>query len=218
MNKMKFGSLPIDYQPIRITSEFGKRNTGIIGASTYHKGLDIGRNNLSSSKTTKILSVADGVIETNTFNSYRGYYVVVKHDGIYRTLYQHLKLKSPLGVGAKVKAGQQIGLMGSSRDVKAIPTMSAHLHFELHENKVPIDPYPFIKEVNEVDREEVQKMIDQSVQKALSSTGNCSDWAKAPIEWAKSSGVSDGTNPKSYCTREQVTTMLYNFFNKIIKK
>ena len=34
-------------------------------------------------------------------------------------------------------------------------------------------------------------------------------WAAAAWEWAKQSGVTDGTDPRGPCTREQVVTLLY---------
>ena len=38
---IQFNHLPVD-APLRITSNFGPRNTGISGASTNHKGVDLG--------------------------------------------------------------------------------------------------------------------------------------------------------------------------------
>jgi flagellum-specific peptidoglycan hydrolase FlgJ len=38
-----------------------------------------------------------------------------------------------------------------------------------------------------------------------------SHWAKDAWNWAVKKGITDGTNPKRYATREEVVTMLYRF-------
>lgn len=151
MNKIIFHSLPID-GPLRVTSKFGPRNTGITGASTIHKGIDLGGD--KSKPQTNLLSVASGKIKTNKWNKYRGWYIVISCDG-FDVLYQHMRDKCPLALGASVKVGQIIGVMGHSSDTTVLKT-ATHLHFELHLNGVPIDPFPYLqniqKEVVEVIR------------------------------------------------------------------
>jgi N-acetylmuramoyl-L-alanine amidase len=44
-----------------------------------------------------------------------------------------------------------------------------------------------------------------------------SSWAKEAWEWAIKEGITDGTNPKGAVTREQVVTMLYRFFQLLMK-
>ena len=106
----------------RITSGFGPRNTGIPGASTNHKGIDIG-----APTGTPIVSVLDGKVIFTGYNAYRGYYIMVDHGGGVVTLYQHCKANSyKVSVGDKVKAGQTIILSGSS-GIGSGP----HLHFEV---------------------------------------------------------------------------------------
>ena len=68
----------------RITSGYGKRNTGIPGASTNHKGIDVG-----CPDGTKIVSVLDGKVMFTGYNKYRGYYIMIDHGGGVVTLYQH---------------------------------------------------------------------------------------------------------------------------------
>ena len=69
---MKFNYNPVE--PIRITSRFGKRNTGIDRASTNHKGIDLGRN-LNKVKTPLVLTNEAKLI-TNAWNDYRGWFSV----------------------------------------------------------------------------------------------------------------------------------------------
>ena len=70
----------------RITSGYGGRNTGIPGASTNHKGIDVG-----CPTGTPIVSVLDGKVIFTGYNAYRGYYIMVDHGGGVVTLYQHCK-------------------------------------------------------------------------------------------------------------------------------
>lgn len=203
---MEFNSLPV--KPLRITSKFGPRNTGIKGASTNHKGIDLGGNkNLNE---TPILCVAPGHVKKNYWNNVRGWVVIVQH-GEYSTLYQHLKTKSPIPIGAEVVAGQQIGIMGNS---SATLTIGTHLHFELWHNGVPIDPEPFLRNIKEdelatMTEQELRTIIREEIKNALNAKDSkVSNWAKADWDKAKSTGVTDGTRPGGYTTREQVVVML----------
>lgn len=120
----------------RITSGYGERNTGIPGASTNHKGIDIG-----CPTGTPILSVLDGKVIFRGYNTYRGYYIMVDHGGGVVTLYQHCTNSFKVSVGDKVKAGQTIVLSGSS-GVGSGP----HLHFEVLINKVNVNPQNWLKQ------------------------------------------------------------------------
>jgi murein DD-endopeptidase MepM/ murein hydrolase activator NlpD len=143
--------LPVE--PLRITSKFGPRNTGIKGASKDHKGIDLGRD--KSKAETNILSVAAGTVASNYWNKYRGWVVVIQHSG-FRTLYQHLKAQSPLAVGTIVKSGTVLGVMGASSD-KSVLKVSEHLHFELIVNGKNEDPEPYLKNIVKEDNEVVTK-------------------------------------------------------------
>lgn len=196
-----FNHLPVT--PLRVTSHFGKRNTGIPGASTFHKGVDMGKN-LSKPETT-VEAVAEGRIEDNYWNDTRGWVVIINH-GEFKTLYQHLKEKSPLVKGGKIVAGQTIGIMGAS--TKTIKGMSVHLHFELIVSGESIDSLPYLENIQEVEdltREETLKLIKE----VLAGTGDePSQWAKSSWEEAKTKGITDGTKPQGYCTREQALILI----------
>ena len=121
----------------RITSRYGYRNTGIPGATTNHKGLDIG-----CPVGTKIVSVLDGKVIFTGYNKYRGYYIMVDHGGGVVTLYQHCKANSfKFSVGDKVKAGETIILSGST-GVGSGP----HLHFEVIINGANVNPETWLKQ------------------------------------------------------------------------
>lgn len=123
----------------RITSGYGKRNTGIPGASTNHKGIDVG-----CPTGTPIVSVLDGKVMFTGYNKYRGYYIMVDHGGGVVTLYQHCKENSfKFSVGDKVKAGETIILSGST-GIGSGP----HLHFEVLINGSNVDPQKWLQQAD----------------------------------------------------------------------
>lgn len=119
-----------------ITSGYGIRNTGIPGASTNHKGIDIG-----CPVGTKIVSVLDGKVIFTGYNVYRGYYIMVDHGGGVVTLYQHCTNSFKVSVGDKVKAGQTIVLSGNT-GIGSGP----HLHFEVLINGSNVNPSNWLKQ------------------------------------------------------------------------
>ncbi|MHC1723267.1 MAG: M23 family metallopeptidase [Aminipila sp.] len=173
---IQFNSLPVN-APLRITSPFGPRRTNIKGASTYHRGVDIGRD--YNQKDTKVLAAANGTVISNYWNDTRGWVIIISH-GEYKTLYQHLKKRPRLGIGIKVKAGEELGIMGAS--TKTIKDMTVHLHFELIVNGVSIDPEPYLRNVIKKDRKKegdamkrYKKVeeIPESLQKDIECLMNC---------------------------------------------
>jgi murein DD-endopeptidase MepM/ murein hydrolase activator NlpD len=117
-----------------ITSYFGNRVAPKAGASTDHKGIDIG-----ASMGESVIAAAAGRVTTVAYSGARGYHIMVDHGNGYETLYQHLSRQDVL-TGDMVKAGQQIGAVGET-GISTAP----HLHFEVHENGTPVDPMQFFK-------------------------------------------------------------------------
>ena len=117
-----------------ITSYFGNRTPPKQGASSDHKGIDIG-----ASMGAQVIAAAAGKVTTVSYNSARGYFIVVDHGSGYVTLYQHLS-RQDVKVGDMVKTGQQIGAVGET-GISTAP----HLHFEVHVNGTPVDPLQFFE-------------------------------------------------------------------------
>ncbi|MCU0447150.1 MAG: M23 family metallopeptidase [Microscillaceae bacterium] len=97
------------------TSGFGYR------WGRFHHGIDL---NLQIG--TPIYSVFDGIVRISGFHGYGyGNYIVVRHRNGLETLYAHLSTRK-VEVGQVVKAGQLIGLGGSTGW-----STGPHLHFEV---------------------------------------------------------------------------------------
>ena len=113
-----------------ITSTVGGRSSpGGVG-STNHKGTDIGRVGYTSSVYA---SKAGTVIVSQYSNSY-GNYVVVSHGSGNTTLYAHMSSRK-VEVGQYVNQGDVLGITGSTGH-----STGPHLHFEVTENGVRINP------------------------------------------------------------------------------
>lgn len=119
---------------VRITSPMGPRNTGIKGASTNHKGVDIG----GVGTTTSVLATKAGVVQTSAYSSSYGNYVVIYHGPGNTTLYAHMSSRS-VKEGDTVTQGQVIGITGST-GVSSGP----HLHYEITENGARVNPLNYL--------------------------------------------------------------------------
>ena len=118
----------------RITSPYGPRNTGIPGASTNHKGVDIGGVYYSSN----VLATKAGIVITSAYSSSYGNYVVVSHGKGNTTLYAHMSSRS-VSEGDVVDQGDVLGITGST-GVSSGP----HLHYEITENGSRVNPLDYL--------------------------------------------------------------------------
>lgn len=128
--------LPINYkgQGGRISSEFGPRNTGIQGASTNHKGIDI-----AIASGTGVNAAQGGKVTYAAKMGGYGNVIFIDHPDGSQTRYAHLS-KIDVKVGQMVDIGSHIGKVGST-GVSSGP----HLHFEVRENGVAKNPRNYIK-------------------------------------------------------------------------
>lgn len=122
--------LPGDH---RTYSKFGPRIAPTKGASTYHKGWDIG-----GEFGAPMVSVLAGTVIAASYNSSAGNFVKVEHQTGFVTVYCHCS-KILVKEGDYVKQGQQIALIGST-GVSTGP----HLHFAVQKNGEYVDPDPYI--------------------------------------------------------------------------
>jgi murein DD-endopeptidase MepM/ murein hydrolase activator NlpD len=112
------------------------------GCSTFHQGVDF-----TPGTGTPIYAIADGVVEEHSgdsgFDSF-GNHVIIQHNipgQNVESLYAHMITgSSTLQVGDAIKVGEFIGLVGDTGS-----SVGAHLHFEIHIDKVPVDPFAWLE-------------------------------------------------------------------------
>ena len=104
--------------------------------SEFHTGVDIG-----SLRSLDVVAAAPGVVEATGYTSgYEGYGKIVLVDlgGGLEALYGHLDSVG-VAVGAQVVAGERLGEAGCTGYCTG-----THLHFELREDGVALDPSPLL--------------------------------------------------------------------------
>ena len=132
----------------RINSYFGKRNAPTSGASTIHKGIDIG-----APQGSKFIAVTDADVTFTNFFGGGGYTITIT-TGNMKISYCHCSPNYIVKVGDKVKKGQIIGEVGPKnvygvpgntyKDSNGNPTNGAttgpHLHFGIRVNNNYVNP------------------------------------------------------------------------------
>lgn len=117
----------------RITSNFGGRSSPTEGASTNHKGIDIG-----ASTGSAIVAAASGEVVVSTYSASAGNYVMVNHGGGVYTVYMHASSRL-VSAGDKVKKGQTIAKVGSTGY-----STGPHLHFGIRVNGTYVNPRQYV--------------------------------------------------------------------------
>lgn len=117
----------------RVTSEFGSRSSPTEGASTNHKGMDIGASTGSS-----IVAAASGTVTISTYSASAGNYVMISHGGGVSTVYMHCS-SLLVNVGDKVSAGDVIAKVGSTGY-----STGPHLHFEIRSGGTYVNPRQYV--------------------------------------------------------------------------
>lgn len=118
-------------QPVagHITSTYGLRRHPILGYVRMHSGIDFG-----APYGSPIYAVADGVVGFAGRHGGHGNYVRLEHGSGLGTGYGHMS-RIAVAPGARVRAGQVIGYVGSS----GLST-GPHLHFEAYSGGRTINP------------------------------------------------------------------------------
>jgi murein DD-endopeptidase MepM/ murein hydrolase activator NlpD len=117
-----FRRSPLEFT--RVTSDYTlARFHPILGVWTAHRGVDY-----AAPTGTRIMSVADGVVEYAGPRGGYGNLVIVRHQDKFQTYYAHLHAFAPsLAAGSKVAQGDILGYVGMT----GLAT-GPHLHFEFH--------------------------------------------------------------------------------------
>jgi murein DD-endopeptidase MepM/ murein hydrolase activator NlpD len=118
----------------KISSPFGWRRDPIRGRRDFHTGLDI----RAPKGRSVVASSAGRVVHSGWMGGY-GRTIVISHPGNITTLYGHCsRLLVP--VGANVKRGQGIALVGSTGR-----STGNHVHFEVRSGGGPMNPIKFLR-------------------------------------------------------------------------
>lgn len=131
-----------------ITSSFGKRYSPTAGASSYHKGIDIG-----APSGTNLFAVTSGKITFTGFLGGGGYTITLSNETMKFT-YCHVSPNYIVKEGDIIQKGQLIGHVGPKnvygvkgnpyKDSKGRPTNGAttgpHLHFGVRKNEKYMNP------------------------------------------------------------------------------
>lgn len=97
---------------------------------------------------SRVYSAADGTVAKVSDNGMGYSSLVIQHDGGFATLYGHMS-GFLVKEGDHVRAGQAVALSGGTPGTAGAGHMTtgAHLHFELIENGVHVDPLGFLPRI-----------------------------------------------------------------------
>jgi murein DD-endopeptidase MepM/ murein hydrolase activator NlpD len=114
-----------------VTKEFYV--TGGEKSQQYHPGMDI-----AAPRNTPVVAAADGIVDISRFDETVGWVVEIDHGYGIRSVYGH-NTRNLVSVGDRVARGKTIAFVGSTGKSTA-----PHLHFEVRENGVPVDPRKYL--------------------------------------------------------------------------
>lgn len=115
------------------SSNFGYRIDPFNGRQAFHTGVDF-----IAASGSEILAAAGGVVAAAEIHPEYGKMIDIDHDNGLTTRYAHLS-KMIVKVGDVVLKGQHIGALGQSGRATG-----PHLHFEVREHSVPLNPNRFL--------------------------------------------------------------------------
>ncbi|MBR2894071.1 MAG: M23 family metallopeptidase, partial [Oscillospiraceae bacterium] len=115
-----------------LSSAFGWREHPITGETRFHYGID-----LAGNTGTEIFAFADGTVYATGESSSLGKYIILSHDGGYRTLYAHCS--EILKLSGHVSMGEVIAKVGESG-----AATGPHLHFELQDGTLYLNPIYYV--------------------------------------------------------------------------
>ena len=99
-----------------------------------HYGVD-----LVTEANQPVLATMDGTVTIANWTIETGYIIQIQHENNYLSFYKH-NAELLKQIGDYVKAGEAIAIVGNSGEL----TTGPHLHFELWQNGVPLNPENYI--------------------------------------------------------------------------
>lgn len=125
-------------EPGRISSGYGTRHDPMHGHQRHHGGMDI-----AAPRGTPVLAMREGVVIRAGNSGAYGNLVELRHPSGAVTRYAHQD-RLNVSVGDTVKAGQQLGTVGSTGR-----STGNHLHLEVRVDGHSVDPMDFLKKTAE---------------------------------------------------------------------
>ena len=99
-----------------------------------HYGVDV-----VTEANQPVLATMDGTVTIANWTIETGYIIQIQHENNYLSFYKH-NAELLKQIGDYVKAGEAIAIVGNSGEL----TTGPHLHFELWQNGVPLNPENYI--------------------------------------------------------------------------
>lgn len=106
-----------------------------------HSGLDI-----EADLGTEVMAVSAGTVSAVNKDSLMGTTVIIDHGKGIQSVYSNLNELPTVTVGKQVTTGVVIGAVGNTAIAES--SGPAHLHFEMHQNGVAVDPVQFLPDAN----------------------------------------------------------------------
>ncbi|MFO7938828.1 MAG: peptidoglycan DD-metalloendopeptidase family protein [Bacteroidales bacterium] len=118
-----------------------------------HRGVDY-----AAPAGTPIQAIGDGIIIKKSYGKAAGYYIKIRHNSVYSSVYNHLsKYANGLTVGQHVRQGETIGYVGSTGY-----STGPHLDFRVWKNGSLINPLsmesPPVEPIKEEHRQRFEKV------------------------------------------------------------
>ena len=108
-----------------------------LGVYTGHKAIDF-----LAEEGANVYCAYDGVVESVTISKVNGTTVTVNHGGGLVTVYNSIEAKDNLFEGMTVSKGEVLGTVSTNNKTESLD--GAHLHFEVLENGVKVDPNKYL--------------------------------------------------------------------------
>ncbi|RYZ16548.1 MAG: M23 family metallopeptidase, partial [Sphingobacteriales bacterium] len=130
---------PVAGQKSNVGSFWGARREG---GKRKHEGIDI-----FAKKGTPVVAISDGIVTKVAEMPKGGKIVWMQCDGReWNVYYAHLD-KQLVKEGQRVQKGEVIGTVGNTGNARTTPS---HLHFGIYTGKGAVDPYPYVKNLEQI--------------------------------------------------------------------
>ncbi len=121
-----------------LSSAYGMRLDPFTGGHTFHHGID-----LAAPEGTPVYAARSGTVAAVGFDPVLGNFLIIDHEGGYKTVYGHLKTIN-IQLKSAVRLGMIIGSVGNTG-----MSTGPHLHFEVRFGSEARNPQHLLPEISE---------------------------------------------------------------------